>query len=118
MNNSPKRFFAVAVAGAFIMAAAIVYALVIGSFFAEARTMFPLPWFHLSMIDLYAGFLLICAWIAFREQARTTAVLWIILILTLGNFASFLYILRAIAQSQGDWSRFWLGTSPKHGQAA
>jgi len=42
--------------GSFIMAVGIAYAMVWGDFFEELRIMRSLPWFHLSMIDLYVGF--------------------------------------------------------------
>ncbi len=95
--------------GAFIMAAAIAYALIVGNFFAEAEVMLPLPWFHLSMVDLYIGFFLFAGWITFREATMLRAVLWIALLLCLGNIISCLYALIAAVNARGDWSVFWLG---------
>ena len=53
-----RRCLILLIAGAVVIASTIIYALVAGNFTAEAVTMFPLPWFQLSMVDLYLGFLL------------------------------------------------------------
>ena len=104
-----QRCMQVLLIGAVIMAAAILYAFVAGDFFAEAETMFPLPWFQLAMVDLYVGFLLFGGWILFREPSRPKAIGWILLVCVLGNLASCIYAVRAIVQCGGDWRRFWMG---------
>jgi hypothetical protein len=97
-------------AGVVVMAAAIGYALLAGDLRGEARVLFDYPWFHVSMIDLYTGFLLFSGWIVFREQSRGVAAIWIVLLLTLGNFAACAYALAAAIRARGDWNVFWLGT--------
>lgn len=95
--------------GVVVMGAAILYGLIIGEFFREAGVLFAEPWFHVSIIDLYVGFLLFCGWILFRERSIGKAILWVVLVLTLGNFASCLYALWAALGAKGDWQVFWMG---------
>ena len=96
--------------GFIIMAVGIAYALIQGNFFNELEIMRPLPWFHLSMLDLYIGFILFAGWILYRERTLMRAMLWIILLLTLGNLIACLYAVVALVRSQGNWQRFWMGT--------
>lgn len=97
------------VAGVVVMAVAIGYALLAGDLRGEARVLFDYPWFHVSMIDLYTGFLLFSGWIVSREQSRGVAAVWIVLLLTLGNLAACAYALAAALRARGDWNVFWLG---------
>lgn len=111
------RMAAVLGVGATIMAAAIAYAFLAGDLWNEARVMLPLPWFHLSMIDLYVGFLLFGGWIIFRERRIGVAIAWVVAVLLLGNLASCGYALIAALRSEGSWQRFWLGArSEKPGE--
>ncbi len=96
-------------AGVLVMAVAVGYALVAGDLRGEARVLFDYPWFHVSMIDLYTGFLLFSGWIVSRERSRGVAAIWIVLLLTLGNLAACAYALAAAISARGDWNLFWLG---------
>lgn len=96
--------------GAIIMVAAITYAFVYGGLFVEARTLLDYPWFHVSMIDLYMGFLLFAGWIIYRERSLPVAIVWIVLLCTLGNLASCVYVVIAAMRARGDWRVFWMGT--------
>lgn len=96
--------------GAIIMAAAIAYGFIIGDFFAEAELMLPLPWFHISMIDLYVGFALFAGWIIYREKSIARAAIWIVLLMTLGNLLSCIYVALAATRARGDWLAFWQGS--------
>jgi hypothetical protein len=102
-----RLIIALALGGA-VMAAAIGYALLRGDFWTEAGILFKYPWFHLSMIDLYLGFLLFSGWVAYRERSGA-ALVWIVLILTLGNLAAFAYALAVAWRARGDWNWFWQG---------
>ncbi len=95
--------------GVLVMAVAIGYALLAGNLWGEARVLFDYPWFHVSMIDLYTGFLLFGGWIVSRERSRGVAAIWIVLLLTLGNLAACAYALAAAISARGDWNLFWLG---------
>lgn len=96
--------------GFFIMATGIAYAMIIGNFFEELHIMRPLPWFHLSMLDLYMGFLLFAGWIVFRERSLIRAFIWIALLLSLGNLTACLYGIIALIRASGDWQNFWMGS--------
>ena len=104
-----SRAIIVLVIGFFIMAAGITYALIWGDFVVELKIMQGLPWFHLLMLDLYVGFLLFGGWIVFREKSMGIALVWILLLLCLGNLLACLYAAFALARSQGNWQRFWMG---------
>lgn len=101
--------------GVCVMAAAIAYGLLAGDLLGEAPILLKHPWFHVSMIDLYVGFALVAAWIAYREQSPLVAILWIISLMLLGNLVSCGYALLAVIRADGDMRRFWLG---KHAGAA
>jgi hypothetical protein len=96
--------------GFFIMAAGIAYAMIQGNFFDELEIMRSLPWFHLSMLDLYVGFLLFAGWILYREKTLLVAVIWIALLLSLGNVTACLYAIVALVQAHGNWQAFWMGS--------
>lgn len=96
--------------GFIVMAVGIVYALILGDFFAELEIMRPLPWFHLSMLDLYVGFLLFAGWILFREKSLVKAIVWIALLLLLGNLIACLYAAVAIVLARMNWQAFWMGS--------
>jgi hypothetical protein len=95
--------------GFIVMAIGIAYALIQGNFFDELEIMRSLPWFHLSMLDLYIGFFLFSGWILYRERTLVQAVVWIILLLSLGNLIACLYAVFALVRSRGNWQRFWMG---------
>lgn len=95
--------------GFVVMAATISYGLLAGDLVGEARVLLDYPWFHVSMIDLYVGFLLVCAWIVARERSLAIAAIWIVLVLTLGNLASCGYAIVAAIRARGDWRVFWQG---------
>ena len=91
------------------MAAAIIYGLVASDIPAEVRTLIKCIWFWISMADLYTGFLLFSGWIIFRERSWPIAMVWIVLLLTLGNLTSCAYALIAAVRAHGDWRMFWMG---------
>lgn len=91
------------------MGAAIGYGFAAGDFFAEGRVLLSMPWGIVSLVDLYVGFALFSAWIAFREASAVRAAVWILLVVVLGNLTTSLYVLLALARSRGDWAQFWQG---------
>lgn len=98
------------VVGAIAMLMSITYALAWGDLFGEAAVLFEYPWFHVSMIDLYTGFMLFSGWIVYRERSPYVACLWVLSVLLLGNLASCVYGLVAAAESKGEWRAFWMGS--------
>jgi hypothetical protein len=95
--------------GFIIMTAMIVRAIVFGDFAGEGADLIRGPWGQLSLTDVYVGFLLFSGWIIFRERSFLRSLVWIVLVLVLGNAISCLYVLVALWQSDGDWHRFWFG---------
>ena len=59
--------------GCCTMAAVICYGLLAGDLRGEARILLAYPWFHVTMTDLYTGFLLFGGWIVFRERSLMIA---------------------------------------------
>jgi len=65
---------------------------------AAAADLWPDPWFRATLADAYFAFLTVWAWIAWREPTWPRRLLWLVLVLTLGNFAIAAYGLAAIAR--------------------
>lgn len=95
--------------GIIVMAIVILYGFAFGDF-ARWRTDFMgNAWSQVLVMDIYVGFFLFAGWIWFREASRVQAVLWIILLLLLGNLVSCIYVWRNLRASGGDRHRFWFG---------
>jgi hypothetical protein len=78
------------------MTAAIAYGFANGNFGDSASAIWTLPWGKVSLIDLYAGLALFGAWAAVRETSGGKTALWWIALITLGNLATGVYLLRAL----------------------
>ncbi len=92
--------------GLLALTGALVYGFGWGGGWAEVGVLMGYPWFVVSLFDVYIGFLLIGVWVFWRERSRAVAALWLVLILTLGNVISCMYVLLALFRSQGDWAVF------------
>lgn len=97
------------VVGFVIMAVMIVRAIVFGDFIGEGADLIRGPWGQLSLTDVYVGFLIFAGWIIFREQSFIRSLIWIIVLLILGNVIACLYIFIALWQCDGDRHKFWFG---------
>ncbi len=95
--------------GLIAMTSIIIYAFVSGNFAIEGSKLLAMPWGIVSLVDLYVGFILFSIWIIYRERSIASALIWTLLMLTLGFFTASLYTLLAASNSKGDWKRFWLG---------
>src|ERR1700761_7173553 len=51
------------------------------------------PWFIATLFDCYFGFLTFYAWVAYKETSWLARLLWLVLILLLGNIAMSTYML-------------------------
>ncbi len=91
------------------MTIVLVNGFVNGDFSQDGGALLANPWGVVSLVDLYAGFLLFSLWIAFREKNTVSAVFWIILMMVLGFWAGSLYVLIMLYQTKGDWLAFFLG---------
>ncbi|MBN1136440.1 MAG: DUF1475 family protein [Anaerolineae bacterium] len=100
---------AVAVLGVLAMTSVLVYAFTVGDLGGEGQVLLSMPWGIVSLVDLYVGFILFSGWIVYRERSLVRSIVWVILMMVLGNFTASLYVLIALLASRGDWKRFWLG---------
>lgn len=51
------------------------------------------PWAVATLYDAYFGFITFWLWVAYKERTLWSRVLWLVLILGLGNIAMSLYVL-------------------------
>jgi len=100
---------ALALIGFIIMLISIITAFIVGDFSAEGSIILSLAWGKVSLIDVYIGFLIFSGWIIYRERSVGRSLIWVIFMMIFGNMTACLYILIAVRQGRGDWSRFWLG---------
>jgi hypothetical protein len=98
-----------AITGTVIMFLTLVYGFIYGYFFKEGSVLMSITWGKVSLIDVYIGFFLFSGWVLFREQNKTIAVIWVVIFMILGNFATCLYTTIALFKSNKDWKVFWLG---------
>lgn len=103
---------AVAVLGVLAMASILIYGFTAGDFGGEGKALLSMPWGIVSLVDVYVGFILFSGWIVYREKSLARSVMWITLVMILGNFTASLYTLIALLTSGGDWRRFWMGSHP------
>jgi hypothetical protein len=75
-----------------IMGGMIVYSLVVGDFFGEGSILMSLVWGQMSLVDLYVGFVLVYAWMFYREKGVVSRVLWFVGMMLFGNLTLALYI--------------------------
>jgi hypothetical protein len=91
------------------MAGALIYGFTVGDFGGEGRVLLSMPWGIVSLVDVYVGFILFSCWIVYRERSLVRSIVWVALMMVLGNFTASLYTLIALQTSGGDWKRFWMG---------
>lgn len=96
-------------AGSLAMFALIAKASLDGHFMAEGSVLYALWWGKVTLVDLYAGFFLASGWIVLREAKVARALLFVLLVLSLGNAFTLAYVAVALARSGGSVSRFFLG---------
>lgn len=67
------------------------------------------PWGRATLFDAYFAFLTVFLWIAWRERSWGLRLLWLVLILTLGNLAISAYFSIALARLGKDesWQRIF-----------
>lgn len=95
--------------GVLAMTIALLYGFMVGDFSSDGAALLQNPWGVVSMVDLYVGFALFSGWIVYREQSVGRALVWVVLMMTLGFFTASLYSFIALHNSQGDWHKFWMG---------
>jgi hypothetical protein len=95
--------------GLLAMTAVLIYGFTVGDFAGEGKQLLSMPWGIVSLVDLYAGFLLFSGWIVYREKSLIRSIVWVVLMMVLGFWTGSLYTLIALYTSGGDWQRFWKG---------
>jgi hypothetical protein len=91
------------------MVAALLNGFINGSFGSDGALLLANPWGIVSIIDLYAGFILFSLWIFFREEKTYKAVVWTILMMTFGFLTGSIYVLINLYRSNSDWKKFFMG---------
>jgi hypothetical protein len=91
------RLLAAAVVGAMI--AAIAGGFAVGDLGADGAALLDLVWGRVTMIDIYAAFLVGWVWIALRERSALRAALWLPAVLVTGSLALGVYLLGAAVRS-------------------
>ena len=99
----------IAALGVLAMTGIIGYALMTADFNGEGSILLGLAWGRVSLVDLYVGFALFSAWIIFRERSPWAALVWVILMMTLGFFTGALYVFINLQRANGDWVKFFMG---------
>jgi hypothetical protein len=51
------------------------------------------PWAVATLYDAYFGFITFWCWVAYKERSWISRIVWLLLILTLGNIAMSFYVL-------------------------
>jgi len=92
-----------------IMLLTLMYGFIRGDFFKEGKVLLSLVWGKVSLIDVYIGFVLFSGWVVYREESLLLAVVWILLIMLLGNFITSLYVTIILFKSGENFQWFWLG---------
>ena len=100
----------VAIVGLISMAVALIYGFSAGTFSTDGAALIKMPWGVVSLVDVYVGFLLFSIWVFYRERKLWIALIWVVMIMVLGNFIASLYVLLALILCGGDWKKFWLGS--------
>ena len=62
------------------------------------------PWAVATLYDAYFGFTTFWVWVAYKESTIWARLLWLVLILTLGNIAMSLYVLIKLFRLKPDES--------------
>ena len=88
---------------------AIGWASVTGDGWAEFQALLDYPWFVMTLVDVYAGFVLFSLWVFFREPNTLVALAWSAALMVIGNPLACLYVLIALGRNRGDWAGFWMG---------
>jgi hypothetical protein len=60
------------------------------------------PWAVATLYDAYFGFITFFVWVAYKESTLWSRLLWLVLILGLGNIAMSLYVLIQLFRLKAD----------------
>ena len=82
------------------MTAAIAYGFATGDFSEEGSSILELAWGKVTLIDLYLGFAMFGAWIAYRERSVPRIAGWWIALAVLGNLTAGVYLALAASRAR------------------
>lgn len=99
MRKSLTLLFSIILIG--MLAVTIRASLQEGLFEAGAK-LWPLWWFRATLADAYFGFLTFYAWVFYKERSPLSRIVWLLLILLLGNIAMSIYMLIALGRMKSD----------------
>ncbi len=60
------------------------------------------PWAMATLYDAYAGFITFFVWVAYKENVLWKSIVWLVLILGLGNIAMSAYVLIQLFRLKSD----------------
>jgi len=70
--------------------------------FEQGGKLWPMWWFRATLVDAYFGFLTFYVWVYYKETSPLSRVVWLILIVCLGNIAMAIYMLRLLTRLQSN----------------
>jgi hypothetical protein len=82
------------------MIAAIVGGFLEGEFLVEGGELLDLVWGRVTLVDIYAAFLVGWLWIALRERSAVRAAAWLPAVLITGSLALAVYLLGAAVRAE------------------
>lgn len=77
-----------------VMFGFLTLAILRGDFGLETSSIAALPWGQMTLVDLYSGFIIFGLFIIWQEEQLYFALIWIALILLLGNIVSIIYLIK------------------------
>lgn len=95
--------------GLIAMTGGLLNGFINGNFVQDGKELLNNPWGIMSLVDLYVGFTLFSMWIFYREHNLVKSIVWTILMMVLGFFTACVYILIALYDSKGQWTKFFHG---------
>ena len=96
MNSAAKLVWLILI----VLVVCLIHAFVYGNIDNSGPTLFGSPWGIMTLVDLYAGFVLFSIFIVSQEAQRKTAALWIGALLILGNLVACLYLIIKLKQKR------------------
>lgn len=82
------------------MVAAIVGGFLEGDFLAEGGELLDLVWGRVTLVDIYAAFVVGWLWIALRERSVIRAAAWLLAVIVTGSLALAAYVLGAAIRAE------------------
>lgn len=77
-----------------VMFGFLTLAILQGDFGPETSSIAALPWGQMTLVDLYSGFIIFGLFVIWQEEQLYFALIWIALILVLGNIVSIIYLIK------------------------